>query len=118
MSAKRVCPICENGTLQPVDDILSELSGYVFIEKGERCSGCGEEFLAEEESERMIRIARKLNIWGQPLKLYRKLSKSSGGTTLRIPSDLEKNMDLKGNEAIEISKIGLRKILIEIVDES
>ena len=117
MSTKRKCPICEIGILQAVDDILSDMSGYVFVEKGERCSNCGEEILSEEESQRMIRIARRLNIWGQPLKLHRKLSKSGRGTTLRIPSDLEKNMGLKGDEKIEISKIGPNKILIEIMDE-
>ena len=62
----------------------------------------------------MIRIARKLKIWGEPVKLYRKLSRSARGIVLRIPSDLEKNLDIKGNETIAISKLGKNKILIEV----
>ncbi|HID26391.1 MAG TPA: hypothetical protein EYP22_00865 [Methanosarcinales archaeon] len=62
-----------------VDDILSEVEGYVFVEKGERCTQCDSEFIPECEGARMIKIARKLGSWGEPLKLYRKLSKSANG---------------------------------------
>ena len=62
----------------------------------------------------MIEIARRLGIWGSPLKLNRKLSHSARGTVLRIPSDIEKSMKLRGNEEILISKIGKNKLLIEI----
>src|SRR2546425_8875729 len=51
------CPVCRTGVLLPVDDIASEIEGYTFVERGFRCSACGEEFLPEEESQRMIRIA-------------------------------------------------------------
>ena len=108
------CPVCEKGKLVRVEDIVSEVEGYYFIEKGDRCTSCGEEFIAEEEGQKMIKIARRMKIWGKPLKLYRKLSKSGRGTVLRIPSDLEKNLDLKGNEIVVISKVGKNKILIEI----
>ncbi|MFQ6062737.1 MAG: hypothetical protein ACE5J9_06125, partial [Methanosarcinales archaeon] len=112
------CPICEKGTLIEVDDILSEVEGYVFVEKGERCTQCGSEFIPECEGARMIKIARKLGIWGgpprEPLKLYRKLSKSANGITLTIPEDLEKNLNLKGDEEVIISKFGSKKILIEV----
>jgi len=108
------CPVCEKGKLVPVEDIVSEVEGYIFIEKGDRCTSCGEEFIPEEEGQRMIKIARRMNIWGKPLKLYRKLSKSGRGTVLRIPSDLEKNLDIKGDEIVVISKVGKNKILIEI----
>ena len=46
--------------------------------------------------------------------LYRKLSRSARGIVLRIPSDLEKNLNIKGDEKIAISKIGKNKILIEL----
>jgi hypothetical protein len=111
---KKVCPVCETGNLVPVEDIISEIDGYIFVEKGDRCTHCGEEFIPEDEGERMIKIAKKLNLWGEPLKLYRKLSKSARGIVLRIPSDLEKNLNIKGNEKIAISKIGKKKILIEL----
>ncbi len=62
----------------------------------------------------MIRQARKLCVWGTQLKLHRKLSKSARGTVLRIPSDIEKELKLKGTEEILISKIGTNKLLIEI----
>ena len=102
----KTCPICEKGKLVNVEDILSEIEGYIFVEKGERCTHCGEEFIPEDEGERMIKIARKLKLWGEPLKLYRKLSRSARGIVLRIPADIEKNLKIIGNEEITISKVG------------
>ncbi len=110
----KICPVCEKGDLIEVDDIISEVEGHLFVQKGERCSNCGEEFINEKEGQKMIEIARKLGIWGEPLKLHRKLSKSARGTVLRIPADIEKNMHLKGEEQILISKIGKNKLLIEV----
>ena len=110
----KTCPICEKGKLVNVEDILSEIEGYIFVEKGERCTHCGEEFIPEDEGERMIKIARKLKLWGEPLKLYRKLSRSARGIVLRIPADLEKNLKINGNEKVTISKVGKNKILIEL----
>ena len=57
------CPTCEKGKLIPVNDIISELSAYVFVEKGERCNSCGEEFPYQEETHKTIQTARKLAIW-------------------------------------------------------
>lgn len=65
----------------------------------------------------MILVAKKLGVWGTPLKLYRKLSKSAGGTVLCIHSDIEYNLNLKGDEQVAISKIGRNKILVEVTDE-
>ena len=108
------CPVCEEGTLTPVEDIISEIEGYFFIEKGTRCTKCGEEFIPEEQSQKTITIAKRLGVWGEPLKLHRKLSKSARGTMLRIPSDIEKTMHIKGDEEVLISKIGKNKLLIEV----
>ena len=108
------CPACGKGKLALADDILSDIEGYVFVEKGERCGLCGEEFISEEEGNKMIRIARKLKLWGEPLKLYRKLSRSARGVVLRIPIDLEKNLEIKGDEKVTLSKVGKKKILVEI----
>ena len=96
----------------PADDIVSELEGYTFVERGRRCTVCGEEFIAEGDSQRMIRIARRLGIWGQPLKLRRKLSRSGRGTVLRIPSDIEASLGIRGDEEVLVSKAG-KKIIIE-----
>lgn len=112
------CPVCEKGNLVTVEDILSEIEGYIFVEKGERCTHCGEEFISEDEGERMIKIARKLKLWGEPLKLYRKLSRSARGIVLRIPVDLEKNLGINGDEEVAISKVGKNKILIELSSSS
>lgn len=112
---EKICPVCEKGKLVPADDIASEIEGYVFVEKGERCTSCGEEFIPEKEGQKMINVARKLGIWEKPLKLYRKLSKSARGTVLRIPSDIQKNLGLKGTEEVAISKVGERKIVIEVL---
>lgn len=109
------CPVCEKGRLLRVDDIISEIEGITFVERGDRCDHCGEEFLDEKESERTIKIARRLGIWGQPLKLKRKLSRSGRGVVLRIPTDLQESLGLKGNEAILLSKIGKRRVLLEVI---
>ncbi len=108
------CPVCERGTLAPADDILSEIEGLVFVEVGHRCDRCGEEFMDEYASERTIKVARRLGIWGEPLKLKRKLSKSGRGVVVRIPSDLQESMGLKGNEEVRFSKVGRRRMLIEL----
>jgi len=96
-----------------VDDIVSEIDGYMFVERGRRCTKCDEEFIPEDESQRMIKVARRLGLWGEPLKLRRKLSRSGRGTVLRIPSDIERSLAIKGNEEVTISKAG-RKIIVEI----
>ncbi len=61
----------------------------------------------------MIRVARRLGIWGEPLKLRRKLSRSGRGTVLRIPADIERSLHLKGDEEVLVSKAG-KKIIIEL----
>ncbi len=108
------CPHCPQGTLTEVNDILNEIDGYIFIIKGKRCSSCGIEFMNENEGQQMISVAKRLGVWGHPLKLHRKLSRSARGTMLRIPSDIEENMGIKGTEEVAISKIGERKLLVEI----
>jgi len=105
--------VCGKGELVPVDDIVSEIEGYTFVERGRRCSACGEEFIPEEESQRLIRVAQRLRIWGEPLKLKRKLSRSGRGTVLRIPADIERDLGLRGTENVHVSRAG-RKIIIEI----
>jgi hypothetical protein len=107
----RKCPICEK-SLAKVNDIALEMEGYVLIVKGERCEACGEEFPLEAETQRAIETARKLGVWPEPLKLQRHLSKSGGGLILRIPSDIEKQLDLKEKSEITISTVG-NKIVIE-----
>ena len=110
----RTCPMCEKGTFEKVEDIKLEVEGYIFILKGDLCTSCKEEFPYEEETERAITVARRLGVWSEPLKLHRHLSKSGGGLIFRMPSDIEKQMNLKENTEIEITKIG-NKIVIEPV---
>ena len=107
------CPNCGKRRLVPADDITSEIQGYTFVEQGLRCGACGEEFIPEEESQRMIRVARRLGIWGEPLKLRRKLSRSGRGTVLRIPTDIERSLQLRGDEEVLVSKAG-KKIITEL----
>src|SRR3989344_8870363 len=103
---KRLCLNCEKGNLVKVDNIIVEMDGYVFIAKGEKCTHCNEEFLFEDETERIIESSKKLGIWPEPLKLHRTLSKSGGGLVFRIPNDIERQMNLKEGKEITISKIG------------
>ena len=108
------CPVCGKGTLVRVDDIVSELEGLAFVERGHRCPVCGEEFLDEADSKRTIKVARRLGIWGEPLKLQRKLSASGRGVVLRIPEDLRRSLQLKGTETVSLSKVGQRRVLLEV----
>ena len=108
----RKCKICEKGNLVKAGDIVLEISGYIFVVKGLRCSHCNEEFPYEDETQKTIEVARKIGVWPEPLKLYRQLSKSGGGLVFRIPSDLEKQLKLNEHTEIGISKVG-NKIVIE-----
>ena len=108
----RKCLICGKGSLEKADDLTLEIEGYVFIVKGERCTGCNEEIPYEDETQRTISVARKLGVWQEPLKLYRRLSKSGGGLVFRIPGDLEKQLRLDEKIKIAISEVG-NKIVIE-----
>lgn len=108
----RTCLVCEKGNLEKVEDITLEISGYVFIVRGERCTACPEEFPYQEETDRTISVARKLGVWPEPLKLYRHLSRSGGGLVFRVPSDIEKQFKLSENVEISVSKVG-NKIIIE-----
>jgi len=108
------CPACGKGNLLPVEDIVSDLEGYLFVERGERCDTCGEELMPEAEGNRTIKIARRLGLWGEPLKLRRKLSRSGRGVVLRIPSDLQEALGLDGDEEVTLSKVGKRRIVIDV----
>lgn len=108
----RKCPVCAKGRLNKVEDIILEIEGYAFVVKGDRCAGCNEEFPEEEETQRAISAARKLGVWPEPMKLYRHLSRSSGGLIFRVPSDIEKQLKLDEKSEIAISKVG-SKIVIE-----
>lgn len=107
------CPICK-GKIVVADDIVSDVQGLLFINPGSRCTSCGEEFLDEKEGQKMISIAKRMGIWGAPLKLHRKFSRSARGTVLRIPLDIERELNLKGTENVALSKFGTNKILVEI----
>lgn len=113
MKNEMQCPSCEKGKLTQASDIVSELDGHFFIQGGSRCSSCGEEFVSEKEGQKMIQAARKLGLWGEPLKLSRKLSKTKRGIIVRIPKDLENAMRLKGSEKISLSRAG-RRIYIDL----
>jgi len=95
-----------------VDNIISEIEGHVFVERGWRCTACGEEFVKEEDAQRTIVVARRLGVWPAPMKLHRSLSRSGRGLVLRIPSDLESELNLRAGESVAISKIG-HKLVIE-----
>ncbi|HKN06150.1 MAG TPA: hypothetical protein VJ021_00905 [Thermoplasmata archaeon] len=97
-----------------VDDILSGIEGLTFVERGHRCTACGEEFIDENDSDRTVKVARRLGIWGEPLKLHRKLSASGRGVVLRIPEDLRRSMGLKGSETVSLAKVGKSRVLLEI----
>lgn len=111
---KKKCPACEAGWLEKADNIVSEIGGYVFVEKGERCTHCGEEFPFEKESQRTIELARRLGVWPEPMSLYRKLSEVGNSLVFRIPSDLERQLKLKAGDEVKVTKIG-HKIVIELV---
>lgn len=107
------CHLCGKFEMIDVDDIIFDLDGYLFVVKGSRCNNCAEEIVNEAEGQRFITIAKRMSLWGESLKLHRKLSRSARGTMLRIPIDIEKELHLKGNEEVSISKVGNR-IVVEL----
>ena len=60
------CPVCEKGDLIEVDNIVSDVDGYVFVEKGQRCTECGEEFIHEKDAQRTIEAPKN---WVYGLRL-------------------------------------------------
>lgn len=108
---EKKCPACGEGKLVQVDNILSEIGGYIFVERGEKCSSCSEEFINERDSQKTIEAARQLGVWPEPMKLYRTLSKSGGTLVLRIPADLERQMKLREGEEVAITKVGNKVVL-------
>ncbi len=106
------CPSCSRGELAKVDNIVSEIGGYIFIEKGMRCTHCNEEYIAEEDAQKTIETARKMGVWPEPMKLHRKLAEAGRSLVLRIPTDLERQLHLHPGEEVAISKLG-KKIVIE-----
>ena len=108
------CPTCSRGVLNPADDIVSDIEGYLFVERGDRCTVCGEEFIDEQQGQRTIRVARRLGVWGEQLGLRRKLSRSGRGVVLRIPSDLQAALRLKGDEEVIITKAGRKRFLVRL----
>lgn len=108
------CPVCGKGTLEEANDIVSNFGGHLFVEAGHRCNKCGEEFIGEEQGDRTIAAARKLGVWGSPMKLHRKLTKTARGIILRVPADVEKSMDLKGSEEVEVS-CAKDRIIIQVL---
>lgn len=110
----KTCPVCQGGRMVEAEDIVSEMDGYFFVVKGRRCTACGEELIDEREGQKMIALAKRLGVWGEPLKLHRKLSKSARGTVLHIPVDLEKELRLRGNEEVVISKAGKQGFLVQV----
>lgn len=111
MTVKK-CPICDKGELVKANDIVLDISGYVFVVEGERCTQCGEEIPYESETKKIISASRRLGVWPEPLKLERSLSQSGNGLVLRIPNDLEKQLHLKAGTKVEITKIG-NKMVVE-----
>lgn len=55
----KTCPACEKGSLVEVDNIVSEIDGYVFVERGQRCAECGEEFVHEKDAQHTIEAAKR-----------------------------------------------------------
>lgn len=108
------CVKCGSAKITSVSDVVSHIHGVKVVADGLRCKSCGEEFFDEEQFDKLAQKAKNLGLWGEPLKLHRKLSKSARGTVLRIPSDIEKSLKLKGDENILISTDGKKKIVIEI----
>jgi len=108
----RKCPVCEKGEFVEVQDIVMEIEGYIFVVSGHRCTKCKEEFPYGKETEKVIGVAKRLGVWPEPLKLYRHLSKSAGGLMLRVPVDLERQMNLQEGCEVAIAKLG-NKLVIE-----
>ena len=110
----KTCPICEKGKLEYVNDIIQAIGTMQFIMNGERCTHCKEEVVAQGEWNKIINVLRKQGLWTTPLRLHRQLSRSGRGIVLRIPTDIEHSLNIKGNEGITLSLTGKNDILVHI----
>ena len=109
-----ICPVCGKGQLSSVDDILSTIEGLTFVERGHRCNAWVRSSLTRRTMTEPSGWLTRLGLWGEPLKLHRKLSNSGRGLVLRIPEDLRKSMGLKGSETVSLAKVGKTRVLLEV----
>jgi YgiT-type zinc finger domain-containing protein len=109
---KRKCYKC-GGELRDASTVIA-IGGNSFEVRALKCAKCGEEEFTEEEV-RKIRIkAQQAGVWGQGIKIKRKLQKVGRATAVYIPADIQKQLMLKPRQEVTIS-VQDRKIIIEPV---
>jgi len=107
---KKKCYKC-GGELKETDTMIT-IGGKSFKTHALKCVKCGgEEFT--EDAVRKIRLkAQRVGVWGQGLKMKRKLQKVGRATAVYIPADIRKQLKLKPRQEVMIS-VQDRKIIIE-----
>ena len=106
-----ICPICEKGTLKPVQEKHVLFGVDLGTYPAEKCSNCGEVFSDSSVMQQIETAAKKKGIWGLGRKT--KIARAGNSLAVRIPKEVADFLKLKeGKEAyIHPDK---RKLVIEL----
>ncbi len=105
------CPVCDKGTLKPVQEKHLLFGVDVGTYPGEKCSSCGEVFTDSEVMKKIETIAKQKGIWGLGKKTL--IAKTGNSLAVRIPKAIADFVGIKeGSEAYVHPEKG--KIVIEL----
>jgi YgiT-type zinc finger domain-containing protein len=106
------CPVCGKGTLNPAtihEEMFGvELGNY----PGERCSNCGETFLASDSMDAVEARAKELGLWGLASKV--KVARSGNSLVVRIPAPLAQYLKLKKGQEVMVSPERENRLVLEL----
>lgn len=92
---KTYCGVCGKKTEQ--EEVRDEIAPGVYI-RSTKCRACGEEWTAHEELRRAKEELKKLGY----TRLRRKLGKVGEALILRIPKDIQEQMNLKAGDYVDL----------------
>ncbi|MFQ6063103.1 MAG: YgiT-type zinc finger protein [Methanosarcinales archaeon] len=80
--------------------------------KGDLCEKCGERNYTEDSVGEIEEEIKKLE--GFYIKFHNKLAKIKDEIVLQLPKELYTNMELKGDEEIDIIPLSKRKFIVSV----
>ncbi|MBI4146413.1 AbrB/MazE/SpoVT family DNA-binding domain-containing protein [Candidatus Woesearchaeota archaeon] len=106
-----ICPICEKGTLKPVQEKHVLFGVDLGTYPGEKCTQCGEVFTDASVMEKIETTAKKKGIWGLGKKT--KIARAGNSLAVRIPKEVADYLKLKEGKDAYLHPEE-KKIIIEL----
>ena len=85
--------MCEKGKLAPAQEKHVHFGVDLGTYPGQKCTFCGELFIASSVMTQIETAAKKKGVWGLGRKT--KISKSGNSLAIRIPKELAEHLNLK-----------------------